>query len=57
MILQLKAIGVHDTLRFPYPTQPNKQKIMEAINNLLEMQALQGELIRLMVDADRTQLT
>lgn len=57
MILQLKAIGVHDTLMFPYPTQPDKQKIMEAINNLLEMQALKGELDRLMVGADKTHLT
>lgn len=56
-VLQLKAIGVQDVLRFPFPTCPDKEKLTDAINKLLEMKALSGETLQSAFSADHTKLT
>jgi len=45
VILQLKAIGIKNILRFPFPTIPNLNHIKDAIISLVKLKALetQGE--------------
>lgn len=41
MILQLKAIGIANILKFPFPTTPNLNHIRDSIISLVKLKALQ----------------
>ena len=41
ILLQLKAIGIKDTMKFPFPTMPDFRHIKIAIKNLVQLKALE----------------
>ncbi len=55
-MLKLKAIGIKNILQFPFPTCPPRPKLVEAINTLIELKALEGDALNF-ISNDCTKLT
>lgn len=57
VILQLKAVGIQDVLRFPFPTPPERTKMISSINSLIELKAVEGEALSTLSLKDETKIT
>lgn len=44
VLLQLKAIGIPDAYRFPFPTAPHEEKIAVTLKSLREIKAIEGDI-------------